>query len=126
MEQAIGVTGPQRFVILLLGRFPGIGPGEVARVLRLHPSTVTGVVSRLEQAGLLRSTPDQRDGRKRCLVLTDAGKALDRKRGETIENAVREAISAVPDETIETVRSLLLSITQSLGKGHPSSRSETR
>ena len=46
MEHRHGVTGPQRLVLRLVGRFPGVSPGELAALLRLHPSTLTGVPSR--------------------------------------------------------------------------------
>src|SRR5687767_11074366 len=46
MEQVIGVTGPQRFVLRVLAIRPGITPGEVAKILHVHPSTLTGVLQR--------------------------------------------------------------------------------
>src|SRR5580704_311880 len=48
MERRLGVTGPQRMVIRIVGRFPGISAGELASVLHVHPSTLTGVLRRLE------------------------------------------------------------------------------
>jgi len=41
MSVALGVTGLQRLVIRLVGKFPGISAGQVATILHLDPSTVT-------------------------------------------------------------------------------------
>jgi DNA-binding MarR family transcriptional regulator len=40
----VGVTGPQRLVLRVVGLFPGMSAGELATVLRVHPSTLTGVL----------------------------------------------------------------------------------
>jgi hypothetical protein len=41
MDARLGVTGPQRLVIRIVGRFPGISPGEIADILKVHKSTLT-------------------------------------------------------------------------------------
>ena len=56
MDDAFGVTGPQRLVIRIVGRFPGIPAGQLAATLRIHPSTVSDVVQRLERRGLIQRT----------------------------------------------------------------------
>src|ERR1700761_877276 len=58
METALGVTGPQRLVIRLVGQRPGISAGELAELLHVHPSTLTGILSRLEQRGAVVRKPD--------------------------------------------------------------------
>jgi hypothetical protein len=46
MEAAIGLTGPQRFALVLISRFPGVAAGILAAHLHLHPGTVTGIIAR--------------------------------------------------------------------------------
>src|SRR5205814_3197165 len=46
MASAFGVTGPQRLVLRIVGRMPGISAGRLAEVLSVHPSTLTGVMRR--------------------------------------------------------------------------------
>src|SRR5437763_8985496 len=38
MENALGITGPQRLVLRVVGRFPDISARELAYLVRLHPS----------------------------------------------------------------------------------------
>jgi DNA-binding MarR family transcriptional regulator len=92
MEQEIGVTGPQRLVIRVLGQFPGLSAGALARLLHLHPSTLTGVLARLERRRLIQRTPDASDRRRMHLTLTARGTAIDNLRDGTAEVLVRNAL----------------------------------
>lgn len=51
MARHVGVTGPQRLVLRVVGLFPGVSAGDVAAVLHVHPSTLTGVLRRLVAQG---------------------------------------------------------------------------
>jgi DNA-binding MarR family transcriptional regulator len=114
MERTIGVTGPQRLVLRIVGRFPGISAGDLARVLHLHPSTLTGILARLEQQGSLRRMPDPRDRRRTLLGLTDRGRRFDVATEGTIESAVSRALAGIPARKLRAARDVLLSITDSL------------
>ena len=61
MAGHIGATGPQRLILRVVGLSPGVSAGDVAAVLRVHPSTLTGVLHRLVAQGLLRRDDDRRD-----------------------------------------------------------------
>lgn len=93
MEARLGYTGPQRMVVRVLGKYPGISAGEVSALLHLHPSTLTGVLKRLEQRGLVDRKPDPADARRALLALTARGRQVDELRAGTIETAVRKALS---------------------------------
>jgi hypothetical protein len=43
MASTLGVTGPQRLVVRLVGLFPGIHVGRLAHILRLNPDPVVFV-----------------------------------------------------------------------------------
>jgi DNA-binding MarR family transcriptional regulator len=64
LEARTGVTGPQRLVIRLVGKYPGVTAGRLADILHLHPSTLTGVLRRLEQRGMLERKADPADARR--------------------------------------------------------------
>ena len=49
---------------------------ELARLLDLDKSSVTGLVDRAERRGLVARTPSPADGRATLVRLTDAGRAL--------------------------------------------------
>jgi DNA-binding MarR family transcriptional regulator len=70
MARTLGVTGPQRLVIRLLGRTPGTTAGEIAETLGLHPSTLTGILRRLEKLGMLERKVDPEDRRRVRFLLS--------------------------------------------------------
>ena len=114
MVRRLGITGQQRLVIRLLGRFPGAAPGELARLLQLHPGTVTGLVKRLEARQLVARVPDPWDGHKTQIKLTRKGAALDEPREETVEAAVERALARVPRRSVDAARELLAVLVEEL------------
>jgi DNA-binding MarR family transcriptional regulator len=92
MAQTIGVTGPQRLVLRIVGQAPHQTASEIAVTLGKHPSTLTGVLARLEERGLLLRKTDANDRRRARFTLTAAGKRIDRERKGTVEASVRRAI----------------------------------
>src|ERR1700704_2780485 len=69
MEAELGITGPQRLVLRVVGQFPGLSAGELAHIVRLHPSTITGILQRLVAGGLLERQRDPIDTRRTRLRL---------------------------------------------------------
>jgi DNA-binding MarR family transcriptional regulator len=110
METNLGVTGPQRLVLRIVGRFPGLSAGEVSRILHLHPSTLTGILKRLVARGLLHRRADARDGRRALLELTAKGRAVDGLRSGTVESAVRRALGRLPPRALGAARDVLEAI----------------
>src|ERR1051325_8901008 len=98
MEAAYGITGPQRLVVRIVGRFPGIAAGRVAEILHVHPSTLTGILKRLEQRQILQRRPDPRDARRALFALTPKGKKLDTVRTGMVEQAVRRVLARDPGQ----------------------------
>lgn len=115
----MGITGPQRLVVRIVGRCPGTTAGQLAEILQLHPSTLTGVLRRLEQRGVLERSRGERDRRQARLRLTPAGRAIDRRHAGTVEAAVRRVLSDLELETIETASEVLRALEGALN-GTPS------
>jgi DNA-binding MarR family transcriptional regulator len=110
MAASVGVTGPQRLALLLVSRFPGISPKELARALRLHPSTVTGVLQRLVDKRLLSRQPHAADGRRVHLHVTAKAAKYTRRSKGTVEAAVERALRRVPAASVLRARDVLTAI----------------
>ena len=106
MEARFGITGPQRLVVRIVGRFPGISAGALAEVLHVHPSTLTGVLRRLEARGMLLRSADPRDARRALFGLTPRGRKMDTLRTGTVEQGVRRVLSRLPDDVAAAERIL--------------------
>jgi len=94
MVERIGLTAPQRLAVRFIGRHSGVTLGQLAELLHLHAGTVTGVVRRLEELGLVVQTRSREDTRRRHLTLTAKGRQVDRRWKGTVEAAVRRTASA--------------------------------
>jgi DNA-binding MarR family transcriptional regulator len=109
MAKTLGVTGPQRLVIRVVGQAPGSMASRVAQILGLHPSTLSGILKRLERDGMLDRKVDPEDRRRVRFWLTAKGRRVDRERRGTVEAAVRRALGRAGDTAAEeTVRMLEL------------------
>jgi DNA-binding MarR family transcriptional regulator len=114
MKKTLGVTGPQRLVLRIVGSFPGISAGGLARLLHLHPSTLTGILARLEDGGLIRRRTDPSDGRRSLLELSRAGRRFDVEAKGTVEAAVARALARMSEAQLEATRAALRTLAASL------------
>jgi DNA-binding MarR family transcriptional regulator len=103
----LGVTGPQRLVLRVIGRFPGIAAGDIAATMHLHPSTLTGILQRLERQRLIERRRDPADRRRALFVLTARGKKIDALRRGTAESLVRRTLAALPRARVAAARAVL-------------------
>ena len=114
MTRTLGVTGPQRFVLRVVQRSPGITSGELAAYLHLHPSTLTGVLQRLDERELLTRRRDPGDARRVRLWLTSKGRRVLAKKSPSAEAVVRAAVAREKPRDVETAAEVLKRITSAL------------
>jgi MarR family transcriptional regulator, organic hydroperoxide resistance regulator len=107
MRRDLGITGPQRLVVRVIGLCPGVAPGALARILHVDPSTMTGILQRLERQRLVRRSADRGDGRRVALQLTAAGTRIDSALSGTVEAAVRETLAGAAGTDTDAARRLL-------------------
>jgi MarR family transcriptional regulator, organic hydroperoxide resistance regulator len=127
MKSSLGVTGPQRLVIRIVSRFPGITAGQIAEMLHVHPSTLTGVLKRLEATELVRRRSDPNDRRRAILGVTEKGRQIEGAGAGTVENAVERVITRTPRAHLDHARDVLIDLAASLsedGPAGPLSRAE--
>jgi DNA-binding MarR family transcriptional regulator len=117
MEDAAGISGPQRFALRIIGARPAITAGELAAVLHLHPSTVTGIVQRLELRKLVKRVANSSDGRVAHLHLTSAGSKVNKPAAKgTIERAARSTLARVAGPQLKATTTLMGQFTEELMK----------
>ncbi|HZC77553.1 MAG TPA: MarR family transcriptional regulator [Ktedonobacterales bacterium] len=116
MEASYGVTGPQRLVVRIVGRFPGIAAGRVAEILHVHPSTLTGILKRLESRGIVHRKSDPRDARRALFTLTPRGRKLDTLRTGVVEQAVRRVLESDPQK-VSASQEILAALSMELDAG---------
>ena len=117
MAATLGITGPQRLVIRIIGRFPSIHAKQLADILHLHPSSLTALLKRLERRDLIRRWRDERDRRRWLLGLTPRGQSVNRETPGTIEAAVQRVLKTTVSGDLDITRAVLGKLARALDEG---------
>ena len=107
MLTRFGLTAPQRLFLRIVGRYPGIAPGEVASIMEVHPSTLSGVLRRMHSRKWIVREGDAGDRRRSLMSLTSEGRRIDELRAGTVEEAVRRALARCAPKDIEATERVL-------------------
>ena len=86
------LTTPQYFILSLLWEEDGQPFKDLAAALGYTPATVTGIVDTLERKGLVHRSPNPLDRRSQLVMLTEAGRAIQRST-PTLERIFRNCCS---------------------------------
>jgi len=79
MLKSLGLTYPQFLVMMVLWEEDGLSVSAVGDRLLLDSGTLTPLLKRLEQAGMLRRQRAQDDERRVHIFLSDEGSALSKQ-----------------------------------------------
>lgn len=85
----LGITYPQYLVLMVLWESDSIPVNDIAKKLILNTNTITPLLKRMEQQGLLLRKRSDKDERKVIVHLTEKGKTL------------REDAVKIPEEFIK-------------------------
>lgn len=111
LVQRHGLTGPQLVVLRELNRYDKIPVGRLAQQVSLSHATVTGILDRLEQKGLVKKEPDLVDKRRVLTQITEDG----RKRVEAVPMVLQERFSTELRKLRDWEQTLILSSLQRIG-----------
>jgi DNA-binding MarR family transcriptional regulator len=120
MEAALGVTGQQRMIIRIVGRYPAITAGELARALWIDAGTLSAALKRLEARKLVERRRSADDRRKVMLYLTPEGKTFDVPAAATVESAVATTLAGIPEDVATSARQVLEALETELNRNAPS------
>ncbi len=118
--EPLGITYPQYLVMLVLWEEGPASVKQIGERLELDSGTLTPLLKRLEQQGLLVRRRDERDGRVVTIELTRKGRAMKEKARAIPEKLACLMVdldrSAGP-ERLRALRSELRTLTKRLGEG---------
>jgi len=110
----LGVTRAQWKVLFRLSRTPGLRQVELADVLDVEPITLSRIIDRLADAGLVSREPDPADRRAWRLQLTDKAQPLIAKLRKLAEGLVDDAFDGLSKDDLEALREKLALIRENL------------
>lgn len=122
VDREFGITGPQLWAMRIIDELESCSAGDLAERLFVHPSTITGVIQRLEDKALIdrRRRPDDR--RAVVLRLTAAGKKL-LHRGPVEDHwHIAKALQGMPTGDVSQLRHLLDSLVDQMDVGEAEAR----
>lgn len=105
--RAIGVTRPQWRLLAQLNRQPGSKQAPLADLLEVEPITLSRMVDRLQEAGLVERRPDPQDRRAWSLYLTDKAKPLIDNIKHIADDLHTDALAGISDAQIRQFRETL-------------------
>ena len=102
------MTPSQTHVLLYLRRQGGqVSQGELTAHMRVKPSTVNGILDRMEEKGLVERTVSGNDARQRLVALTPAGAEREGQTKQCFQEAEALIARGMTAEETATLRRLL-------------------
>jgi DNA-binding MarR family transcriptional regulator len=97
------VSAAQLNCLIALYENGPLSSSQIARHIFVKPSTVTGIIDRLEQKGLARRTRQSADRRVITIRLTEAGERLAEHAPPPIQQKVMDGLRMLSDEETATI-----------------------
>lgn len=110
----VGLHVGQEMVLIELWEQDGLRGGELAARLGVEPPTVTKMIQRLENCGLLTRRQDPEDARSFRVFLTEDGRSLEGPVTQCWGRIEEKTLSSLDEEEREQLHQLLLKVRTNL------------
>lgn len=122
----MGVTRAQWKVLFRLEREPGLRQIELADMLDIEPITLSRIVDRLEEAGLVERVADPADRRAWRLHVTARAQPLIAKLHALADGMIGEAFAGIDPEEIAITRKVLGRVRENASRAAPMNRASNQ
>jgi len=103
-------------VLLSLWNKDGLKGNELGRRAGLEPSTMTGLLDRMERDGLAKRKPDPNDRRAHRIHLTKEGVDAEISATKVVSDTLEKVFSTISEKDIETTKNVLRTVLLNCGK----------
>ncbi len=114
-ERAGGLTGPQLWAVRVLSEYGPVRVSELARRMYLHPSTVVGILDRLETRELAERRRSREDRRVVTVELTRKGRQLVSRVPEVAQGVLLTGLEQLSPRDLEDLANALEVLVKILG-----------
>lgn len=97
LASASGITAPQLICLLAVVDHGQLTATAISREIHLSPSTVVGILDRLEEKGLVRRDRDREDRRVVTVTATDAGRRLASEAPSPLQKTLADSLNVLPE-----------------------------
>jgi len=102
-EKVGGLTGPQVWAMKVIAEYAPIRVTDLSRRMYLHPSTVVGILDRLEQQAQVARTRSEKDHRVVTVALTAKGRETVSKVPRIAQGLLLSGLKGLSDSELSTV-----------------------
>lgn len=110
--EEIGVSSAQLGTLYYVAKSPHCSMSDVAAELDINKSAMSGMIARLERAGLLERAPNPDDARGSLLTLTPRGEEVKTKSMSLVRKLQSELTAGFTEKEIDVVARFLASIVE--------------
>jgi DNA-binding MarR family transcriptional regulator len=118
----LGVTRAQWKALFKLTRSPGLRQVELADMLEIEPITLSRIIDRLEDSGLVERVSVPADRRAWRLQVTEQAQPLIAKLKAIGAELVAEALTGIDPSDVEITRQVLARVRENVGRAAPIDR----
>lgn len=122
VDREFGITGPQLWAMRTIEEMGGCSAGDLADRLCVHPSTITGVIQRLEEKRLIDRARKPDDRRAVVLTLTTNGKRLLARAPFPAQGELVRSLHKLGGEDITALRRILAHVVDDMDLGNTEAR----
>ncbi|MFL6725573.1 MAG: MarR family winged helix-turn-helix transcriptional regulator [Sphingomicrobium sp.] len=122
----MGVTRAQWKVLFRLERQPGLRQIELADMLDIEPITLSRIVDRLEESGLVERVADPADRRAWRLHVTARARPLVEKLRAVADEMIADAFAGIDPKDIEITRQVLGRVRENASRAVPLNRASNQ
>jgi DNA-binding MarR family transcriptional regulator len=122
----LGVTRAQWKVLFRLTRHPGMRQIELADLLDIEPITLSRIIDRLEEAGLVERVADPADRRAWRLHVTARAQPLVEKLRAVADEMIANAFSGIDPRDVEITRAVLERVRENASRAAPMDRASNQ
>ena len=122
----LGVTGAQWKVLFKLTVKPGLRQADLADMLDVEPITLTRIIDRLQDAGLVERVADPADRRAWRLHVTARAQPLIAKLHAVADEMIAEAFAGIEPDEIAITRKVLGRVRDNASRAAPMNRASNQ
>ncbi|MCC6738514.1 MAG: MarR family transcriptional regulator [Planctomycetia bacterium] len=110
-----GVSGPQLWAMRTIRRAGSVSMGQLAARMHLHVSTVTGIIDRLQEAGLVTRTRSSEDRRILHVAITEKGRKVVARAPEPPRSVIARGLEKIGRRDLASIRRSLAQLSRMMG-----------
>jgi DNA-binding MarR family transcriptional regulator len=103
VSNKFGITGPQLWALKTISQNESLSLSELSKRMYLHPSTITGLIDRLEKKSYVERERDQKDRRVIYVQLTPKGRRIVKKAPNPIQGKMIYGLGKLRKEELSSI-----------------------